>query len=114
MLIKLQLSRVSTIAGMIVALTLVLTSNTLPDVFAAHTYSTSISPSVVQVNTASTFTVTITNAGQSEFPRRAGSFTIAVPSSFTNLNALSISPPPGKAWTCSLSASTISCHAINA
>ncbi|MGH9877348.1 MAG: prealbumin-like fold domain-containing protein, partial [Nitrososphaerales archaeon] len=102
----------STLTSIIVALALVATSNGLPEVFGVHTYSTSISPSVAQVGVGSTFTVTITNAGQDDFPRRLGAFTIAIPSSFTNLGVPSISPPPGRSWTCSLSGSTISCHAI--
>ncbi len=111
---KSHLSRISTLAGIIVALTLVVTSNGLPDVFAAHTYSTSITPTVTEVGISKTFTVTLTNAAAGTFPLRLGSFTIAVPSSFTNLNGLTISPPPGKHWTCTLSGHTISCKAVGA
>jgi|GEM_PF-5724577 len=110
---KSDITRISTIAGIIVALTLVATSNGLPQAFAVHTYSTSINPSVAQVNTGASFTVTINNAAQGELPRRVGAFTVAIPASFTNLGVPSISPPPGRTWTCSVSGSTLSCNAIN-
>ena len=82
---KSHVSRISTLLSVIVALTLVATSNGLPEVFAVHSYSASISPSVVQVGTSSTFTLTLTNAGEGELPRRLGAFTVAIPSSFTNI-----------------------------
>ncbi len=108
-----HVSRISTLAGFIVALTLVATSNGLPEVFAVHSYTASISPTVVTVNTSSTFTLTLTNASEGELPRRLGSFTVAIPSSFTNPQFIQISPPAGKDWTCTLASSTLSCRAID-
>ena len=113
MINKKLLHHVSTTFGVIVVLALVIAPNTMDKVFAEHSATASISPTTALVNAAQAFTVKVNNTDPSfDTPmKRMGSFTIAVPASYTGLGTPSISTPPNRDWVCTKSGSTISCHA---